>query len=259
MAGRLDTYPELLSDAHTQCPPITGKRIVITGGTTGIGRATAILLASEGANVFICGRSNDHLADALERIGQIGHGKGMCCDLAQPGVPEAMLDQASQDFAGLDAVIVNAAVAAEDLAGTEQDQIDYQLAANFTSWIATAKAAIAHLEEGGDLVLIGSMSAVSRQAGSSVYVATKAGIEGFAQALREELGGRNIKVGLVEPGLTGSDMQYPDYPPEDQREMIGKEQMLRAEDIAVAVHFVLTQPRRTNISLVRVESRLKAE
>jgi NADP-dependent 3-hydroxy acid dehydrogenase YdfG len=174
-------------------------------------------------------------------------------------MPGEMLDKASEELSGFDTVIVNAAVPAEDLAGTEPDQIDYQLAVDFTSWILTAKAAISRMKDGGDLVFIGSMSAVSRKPGSSVYVAAKAGIEGFAQALRQELGERDIKVGLVEPGLTGSDLLYLEHPPELQREMIGKDQMLRAEDIAVAVHFVLTQPRRTNISLVRVESRLKAE
>lgn len=259
MAGQLHSYPELLADAHTQCPSITGRRIVITGGTTGIGRATAILLASEGANLFICGRSQQHLDDALQRINLLGNGRGMSCDLAQPGMPGEMLDQASDALSGIDTVIVNAAVSADDLAGTEQDQIDYQLAVDFTAWIATAKAAIERMKDGGDLVFIGSTSAVSRSPGSSVYVATKAGIQGFVQALRLELGERDIKVGLVEPGLTGSDMQYGDYSSEEQRELIGKDQMLRAEDIAVAVYFVLTQPRRTNISLVRVESRLKPE
>lgn len=259
MASRMHSYPQLLADAHTECPTITGKRVVITGGTTGIGRATAILLASEGANVFVCGRSQEHLEDALQRINLLGNGRGMSCDLAQPGTPEAMLDRAADELSGFDTVIINAAIAAEDLAGTDQDQIDYQLAVDFTSWIATAKAAISRMEGGGDLVFIGSTSAVSRSPGSSVYVATKAGIQGFAQSLRQELGDRDIKVSLVEPGLTGSDMQYEDYSSEQQRDLIAKDQMLRAEDIAVAVHFVLTQPRRTNVSLVRVESRLKPE
>jgi NAD(P)-dependent dehydrogenase (short-subunit alcohol dehydrogenase family) len=63
-----------LSDAHTRRTSLHGRKAIITGGTTGIGRAIAVLLASEGVEVFICGRSPDHLADALERIRQLGKG-----------------------------------------------------------------------------------------------------------------------------------------------------------------------------------------
>ena len=64
---------------------------------------------------------------------------------------------------------------------------------------------------------------------------------------------------LVEPGLTGSDMQEPDTPPEKQREMIGDEKMLRAEDIAVGVHYLLTQPRRTVIQRLTISPRVQDE
>ena len=80
--------------------------------------------------------------------------------------------------------------------------------------------------------------------------------QGFAEALRKELAEKDIKVGLIEPGKTGTDMQYPDIPAEKQREMIDQDKMLRAEDIAVAAHFMLTQPRRAVVSLIRVEPRI---
>ena len=88
-------------------------------------------------------------------------------------------------------------------------------------------------------------------------LAAKAGIEGFVPAFRKELAEEDIKVGLIEPGFTGADFQYPEFPPEKQKELIGKHQMLRAEDIAVAVHFMLVQPRRAAVSLIRVETRLE--
>jgi len=72
-----------------------------------------------------------------------------------------------------------------------------------------------------------------------------------------DLAARDIKVGLIEPGFTGADFQYPEIPAEKQRELIQQHRMLRAEDIAAAVHFMLTQPRRTAVSLMRVETRLK--
>ncbi len=65
------------------------------------------------------------------------------------------------------------------------------------------------------------MSAVSQKPGSSIYIAAKAGIEGFVPAFRKELAEEDIKVGLIEPGFTGADFQYPEFPPEKQKELIG--------------------------------------
>lgn len=72
-----------LADAHTEQPILAGRRALVTGGTTGIGRAIAVLLASEGAKVFICGRDPRHLEDALERIREVGDGEGIAIDLAE--------------------------------------------------------------------------------------------------------------------------------------------------------------------------------
>src|SRR3546814_15792750 len=107
------------------------------------------------------------------------------------------------------------------------------------------------------IVFIGSMSAVSKSPGSSIYVAAKSGIQGFVPSFRKELAEQDIKVGLIEPGFTGAYFQYPEFPPEKQRELINADKMLRAEDIAVATHFLLTQPRRTAVSLMRVETHLE--
>jgi NAD(P)-dependent dehydrogenase (short-subunit alcohol dehydrogenase family) len=63
---------------------LKGRKAIITGGTTGIGRAIAVLLASEGAEVFICGRTPEHLADALARVREVGAGDGINVDLAEP-------------------------------------------------------------------------------------------------------------------------------------------------------------------------------
>ena len=103
--------------------------------------------------------------------------------------------------------------------------------------------------------LIGSMSAHILGPGSTVYAGMKAGIAGFAEALRKELGPKGIKVALVEPGKTGADFQYPDIPADKQREMIHAETMLRAEDIAVGVHYLLTQPRRAVIQQLTIVPR----
>ena len=245
------------SDAHTEQPSLAGRKAIVTGGTTGIGRAIAVLLASEGAKVFVCGRTPEPLDDALARIREVGAGDGINVDLAKREDVARFFDAAEQFLGGLDIAVINAAVPAEALAETGEDDTDYQLAVDFTSYLTTAQAAAKRMKAGSDIVLIGSMSAVSRAGGNSIYVAAKSGIQGFAKSLREELAEQDIKVGLIEPGFTGADFQYPDFPPEKQRELIHAGKMLRAEDIAVATQFMLTQPRRTAVSLMRVETRLE--
>lgn len=97
--------------------------------------------------------------------------------------------------------MINAANPAEALGETGEDDLDYQIAVDFTSYLTTSKAAVSAMSAGSDLILIGSMSAVSQAGGNSIYVAAKAGIEGFAHSLRQELGDKDIKVGLIEPGF----------------------------------------------------------
>ena len=244
------------ADAHTEQPGLTGRKAVITGGTTGIGRAIAVLLASYGVKVFVCGRTPEHLEDAIARIRQVGEGDGIAVDLARREDVGRFFDAAADYLGGLDIAVINAAIPAEALADTPESDLDYQIATDFTSYLTTTKAAVAQMKGGADVILIGSMSAVSQAAGNSIYVAAKTGIEGFAHSLRQELAEKDIKVGLIEPGFTGADFQYPDFPPEKQADLINQHKMLRAEDIAVAAHFMLTQPRRSAVSLMRVETRL---
>lgn len=246
-------------DAHTEWPSLKGRRIAITGGTTGIGRAIAILLASEGAELFICGRDPNHLLDALTRIKQVGKAEGIALDLAEPENVEHFFDEAAKRLSGLDVAVINAAIPAQGLTEPDDDETAYQIAVDFTSYLIATRAAVKRMKAGSDVVLIGSMSAVSRGPGSSIYVAAKSGVQGFAPALRTELAENDIKVGLIEPGFTGADFQYPDFPPERQRQWIHQDKMLRAEDIAVAVQFMLRQPRRCAVSLMRVEPRLKSD
>jgi NADP-dependent 3-hydroxy acid dehydrogenase YdfG len=108
----------------------------------------------------------------------------------------------------------------------------------------------------GHIVNIGSMSADTREKDSSVYVATKAGIQGFSEALRKEVNPMGIKVTLIEPGKVGTDMQ-PESPSE-QRKLEGKMEMLKAEDIAACVVYTLTQPKRCDVVMVQIRPHLQS-
>lgn len=245
-------------DAHTEMVPLKGRAAIITGGTTGIGRAIAVLLASEGARVFICGRNPEHLEDALDRIREVGEGGGIAVDLAERDGVAQLFTAATEYLGAPDIVIVNAAIAAEGLSDMTEDEVRYAVATDFTGYVMTAHAGQSALKDKGDIIFIGSISAHVLGPGSTVYAGIKAGIAGFSEALRKELGPKGIKVSLVEPGKTGADMQYPDIPAEKQREMIHDESMLRAEDIAVGVHYLLTQPRRAVVQQLTIAPRMQA-
>ena len=253
-----DADPDL-RDAHTQQPSLEGRKAVITGGTTGIGRAIGVLLASEGVEIFTCGRDERHLQDGLARINEVGKGDGISVDLAERDGLNRFFDEAEKRLGSYDIAIVNAAVPVEGLTNTSEEDAWYAIATDYTAHVMSAHKAAAHLKDRGDLILVGSMSAHSLGGGSSIYAGMKKGIQGFAEALHKELGPKGIKVGLVEPGLTGADFQYPDIPADKQREMINAEKMLRAEDIAVAVHFMLTQPRRAVVPQLAVTQRVRDE
>ena len=142
---------------------------------------------------------------------------------------------------------------------SSEDDTSYAVAIDYVAYVLSAHKAAAAMKDKGDLILIGSMSGHYLGGEGSIYAGMKKGIQGFAEALYKELGKKGIKVGLVEPGLTGADFQYPDIPADKQREMINQDKMLRAEDIAVAVHFMLTQPRRAVVTQLAITERVKDE
>ena len=247
------------TDAHTDTPILKGKRAIITGGSTGIGRAIAILLASEGVDVFLCGLEQQYLDDALAVVRSVGRGDGVVIDLANPDNVKVVFDQAVAYLGGLEIAVVNAAISGDALSETSEADLRRAIAIDFTAYLLSAHAAADKLAGEGDIVLIGSMSAHVLGPESTIYAGIKYGIQGFSEALRRELGPKGIKVSLVEPGKTGSDMQYPDISTEKQQEMIEEHSMLRAEDIAVGVHYLLTQPRRTVIQQLTIAPRMQSK
>lgn len=247
-----------LHDAHTDEPSLSGKRAIITGGTTGIGRAIAVLLASYGVRVFICGRTPEHLQDALEHIRAVGEGGGIALDLAEQGGVDRFFSAAHKYLGGLDIAVINAAVPADGLTDMEAQDLRYAIATDFTAYITSAHTACRLMGGNGHIVLIGSTSAHSPSPGATVYAGMKAGIAAFSEALTKELGSQGVKVSLVEPGFTSADFHYPDLPADKQDELIRAEKLLRAEDIAVGVRYLLTQPSRVVVQQLTIVPRLKA-
>jgi NADP-dependent 3-hydroxy acid dehydrogenase YdfG len=238
--------------------PVAGKTVLITGGATGIGRATAVLLASQGARVMIFGRRERELNNALESIRRTRNDvAGLTADVSQPNEVRRVFAQADTHFGRLDVLINNAALWAGDVFSAEYEKMQYIVKTNLLGYMGCAHEAVRRMREtgGGHIVNIGSMSADVREAGSSVYVATSAGIQGFSEALRKEVNPLGIKVSLIEPGAVGTNMQP--GTPDEQLGKIAEAQMLMAEDVALAVLFCLVQPRRSDVVSVQIRPHLQ--
>ncbi|MGV3558393.1 SDR family oxidoreductase [Larkinella arboricola] len=247
-----------MASIHTATESLTGKRIIISGGTTGIGRAIAILLGSYGAHIFTFGRNQEPLDETLTAIREAGgQADGIIADSSKPEDIQRVFQQAEEKLGGLDILINSAALAAGSISEMEDADWRYVIETNLAGYLATTKEALSRMQpqKRGHIVLIGSMSADVREEGSSVYVATKAAIQGFAESLRKEVNKDGIKVSLVEPGAVGSDMQPTTTEEERENEKTGE--MLRAEDIAVCVHYILTQPQRCDVVSIQIRPHLQ--
>lgn len=242
-----------LDDEHVT---LKDKRIIVTGGTTGIGRAIVRLLAADGAKLFVIGRKQGSL-DETKALDPANI-DGATGDVAKQEDIESSIRKAAESLGGIDIAIIAAGLPGGGLSDMSAKDARYMLDVNFTAEVMCAHAAYQHMEE-GDIVLIGSTSAHDLTPGSTVYAGAKAGVAGFAEALRRELGPKGVRVTLVEPGLTGTDIHGMDKDSGEQSKMIAEEKMLKAEDIAAAIHFALTQPRRAVVQSISVVPRNSTE
>lgn len=236
---------------------LRGKRILVTGGTTGIGRATVALLAAEGARILTFGRHEAELDDSLSNARRLGADvEGLVADVARPEGVAQVFAAVDEKLGGLDILVNNAGVAIKPVQDISDEEWRYGVETNFVGYLACARAAIARMQEaGGHIVFVGSVSAEFLSPGTSTYAATKAGIHAYAEALRKEIAKQNIKVTLIEPGLVSADLQG--LPVEEQREKVARHQMLLAEELADTIVFALTRSARTDVVSLRVEPRLQ--
>jgi NADP-dependent 3-hydroxy acid dehydrogenase YdfG len=239
---------------------IKGLSVVITGGTTGIGRAAAIELAKLGANILIAGSDENHLNDALTSIqqqGLEGTVHGIVVDLATENGINRLFNEADQKLARVDVLINNAALAFQGVADGAYSDWQKVVGTNVLGYIACTRMAVDRMKphKKGHIVNIGSMSADVREKDSSVYVATKSAIQGFSESFRKEVNEAGIKVTLIEPGAVGTDMQPVSVP--DQQQKQENLEMLKAEDIAAAIIYSLTQPERCDVVELKIRPHLQ--
>jgi NADP-dependent 3-hydroxy acid dehydrogenase YdfG len=232
---------------------VAGKAVVITGGTTGIGRATAKLLASQGARVLIFGRHEPELQEALAEIKAAGgEGHGITADQSKVEDVQHVFQTAEEKLGGVDILVNSAAVETGGVMDGDIEKMQYTIQTNIFGYVACSHEAIQRMKvkKSGHIVNIGSMSADARESGGDVYVATKAAIQGFSGSLRKSANKEGIRVTLIEPGLIITDLV--EISDDEQQEMKKEQKILPPEDIAECVYYCLTQPARCDVVEVRI-------
>lgn len=177
----------------------SGKIAVVTGGNSGIGLATAKLLAEEGAKVVITGRRKAELDAAVAQIG--ANAFGVQGDVAKLADLDRLYAGVKEKFGRIDILFANAGVALPaPLDGVSEEQFDLHFDINVKGLLFTVQKALPLLSKGGAIVLNSSVVNTKGMAGFSVYSATKAAVRSFARTWTTELKDRKIRVNVVSPG-----------------------------------------------------------
>ncbi|MEW2398104.1 SDR family oxidoreductase [Streptomyces sp. NPDC046862] len=178
---------------------LEGKTAVVTGGSTGIGLATATRLASEGAHVFITGRRKDALDRAIESIGSTV--TAVPGDISEPTDLDRLYEAIRDRGRGLDVLFANAGVATlAPLAQATDEQFDQMFGVNVRGTLLTVQKALPLLNDGASVILNDSIRADDGREAFGLYAASKAAIRSLARTWANELKGRGIRVNTVAPG-----------------------------------------------------------
>ncbi|WP_175755408.1 SDR family NAD(P)-dependent oxidoreductase [Burkholderia cepacia] len=179
---------------------LNGKVAVVTGGSSGIGLATARALIAEGAHVYITGRREDELQAAAARLGE--RATPVQGDVTNPAQVDALYEQVRAQHGRVDIVFANAGFAAPaPLDSLGDEHVDALLNTNVKGVIWTVQKALPLMQAGGSIILSGSIVASKGFGNWSVYSATKAAVRSFARTWSSDLKGRDIRVNVVSPGV----------------------------------------------------------
>jgi NAD(P)-dependent dehydrogenase (short-subunit alcohol dehydrogenase family) len=182
---------------------LDGKTAVITGGTSGIGLATAARFVDEGARVFITGRRQAQLDDALGQLGE--RANGVRGDVGAGADLDRLYTAVAEAGRGLDIVVANAGVTAVARIGDiTEDHLDTLLLTNIKGVVFTVQKALPLLNDGASIIITGSTTAELGREGLGVYAATKAAVRSFARTWANELKGRGIRVNVIVAGSTAT-------------------------------------------------------
>jgi len=242
---------------------LSGTVAIVTGASSGIGEATAEALVLDGARVVIAARRKDRLDALAERLGEHGDVLALEVDVTDEAAARAMVERTVGEFGRLDTLVNNAGVMLlGPVVDAPVDEWRRMVELNLLGLLYCTHAALPHLLKAADgdprgvadIVNVSSVAGRVARAGSGVYNATKFGVGAFSESLRQEVAGRHVRVSLVEPGATATELASHNRPEvlENMRARFGSIELLAAEDIAGAVSFIVTRPRRVAVNEVLV-------
>jgi 3-oxoacyl-[acyl-carrier protein] reductase len=186
------------------------RTALVTGGSRGIGRAAAELLARAGARVAINYRADEAAAQATVAAirGSGGEAVALAADVSKPDEARRLVADAAGTWGRLDILVSNAGIWEEDVAGRGDVAVwDRTYAVNLRGSFLVTDAAVEHLSQrGGAIVLVSSTAGQRGEAGHSAYAASKGALISYAKSLAVELGPRGIRVNCVAPGWVDTDM-----------------------------------------------------
>jgi NAD(P)-dependent dehydrogenase (short-subunit alcohol dehydrogenase family) len=197
---------------------VSGKTAVVTGASKGIGFAVAEALAKQGANVFICARNKVELRRALEDLSRHGRVEGEICDVRSEQQVKMMLDECGRRFGGLDILVNNAGIGVfgKTVEQMSSDEFRQTLETNLFGVFFACHYAIPMMKSrgGGYVINISSLAGQNPHAKMAAYNASKFGLNGFTEAMMQEVRQDNIKVSYICPGSVntyfGGDAPSPD-------------------------------------------------
>lgn len=232
--------------AATSSPRLTGRRLLVTGASSGIGRAIATAAAEEGASLALLARSEQDLRDLAEVLP--GEHVVVPCDVRDLDAAAAAVETAADALGGLDGVVNSAGVVRpEDILEADPEGWRAMFEVNVLGLLAVTKAAVARMgSDGGDVVLVSSMSGRRRTSTTmSVYAATKHAVHVIGDGLRAECKDRGIRVLTLSPGFVATpifETGEHDTQHTDELSATANEVGLPPEVVAQQVVHALAQP-----------------
>lgn len=225
------------------------KIAVVTGGTKGIGFAVAESLLNNGAKVFVCGRNKADLRQALEWLGKYGEVEGEICDVRSEEQVRMLIEECERKFGGLDILVNNAGVGfmsqtVEEMSG---DEFRQTLETNLFGVFYACHYAVPLMKErgGGYIINISSLAGQNAHPKMAAYNASKFGLNGFTEALMQEVRQDDIKVSAICPGSVNTGFGG-DTPTND------KAWQIQPKDIAELVIDLLNMPANALPSKIEV-------